>query len=470
MRNFIYTGFSLVLASASAGVKGIAPNIVVFLADDAGMDFGCYGNKGIKTPHVDCLSVHGVRFEQAFLTAPQSSPSRTSMLTGKFAHTIGTEDLFAPLDTSIPMLPEYLRKAGYTTAFALKTHWGVMNDTKFDVAIKGDYHPTEGGLTEDFFNNYASFIEKNRENPFFIWVGFIDPHRPYEKSNTPQVNRPQDVTVPPFLNDDPETRDDLADYYNEITRMDSDIGRMVETLEQKGLMDNTIIIFLSDNGMPFPRAKGTLYDAGIQTPLVVYWKNIAPEGAVHNNGLVSSIDLAPTILEMAGIDKPADMYGTSLVPLIKDPTLRGSDYIFSERNWHDCDDYIRCIRSERYKVIYNAYYEIPHCTPYDIIMSPSWYSLKRSQREGTLQPQQTQLFISPRAMIEVYDLKKDPDELDNVGATPQYRVEAEKLTRLLVEWQQKTGDHPYWKRRRPDKIDRITGINYRQSYPEFMDD
>ncbi len=447
-----------------------APNIIVFLADDAGMDFGCYGNKGIKTPHIDRLATLGVRFEHAFLTSPQSSPSRTSMLTGKFAHTIGTEDLHVPLDTSITMLPEYLRKAGYTTAYALKTHWGDQNNRKFNTSIKGSYKPNQGGLTDVFFNNYTSFIEKNKTNPFFLWVGFMDPHRPYNKATTPQINRPQDTTVPAYLVDDPETRDDLADYYNEISRMDSDIGRMIEVLERKGLMDNTVIIFLSDNGMPFPRAKGTLYDSGIQTPLVVYWKNNTPKGTVHSNGLISTIDLAPTILDMAGISTPADMYGASTLPLIKHPTERGRDYIFSERNWHNCDEYIRCIRSERYKVIYNAYYELPHGTAYDLSTSPSWYSLKRMQRKGLLEPQQQQVFTSPRAMIEVYDLENDPDELDNVGDLPQHRTEAEKLTRLLVDWQEKTGDHPYWKRRRPDQTDRITGLKYLPGQPEMIDD
>ena len=454
----------------AAGAKDTKPNIVVFLADDAGMDFGCYNNKGIKTPNVDRLASLGVRFKHAFLTSPQSSPSRTSMLTGKFAHTIGTEDLHVPLDTSIRMLPEYLRKTGYTTAFALKTHWGAQNDQKFDTAIKGGYLPNKGGLTEDFFNNYTSFIESNKAKPFFIWIGFTDPHRPYIKANIPQVNRPQNTTVPPFLVDDPETCDDLADYYNGISRLDSDIGRMTEVLERNGLMENTVIIFLSDNGMPFPRAKGTLYDSGIQTPLVIYWKNKAQGGSVHSNGLVSSIDLAPTILDIAGIDKPADMFGTSLVPLIKDPAKRGSDFIFAERNWHDCEEYIRCIRTERYKVIYNAYYELPHGTAHDLSTSPSWYSLRRNLREGLLKPQQMQIFTAPRAMIEVYDLQNDPGELVNVGDMPQYRADAEKLTRQLVNWQKETGDHPYWKRRRPDQSDRITGLNYYPNQPEMIDD
>ena len=459
----------LVCLCQVTGAKDTAPNIVVFIADDAGMDFGCYGNKGIKTPHIDRLASLGVRFEKAFLTSPQSSPSRTSMLTGKFAHTIGTEDLHVPLDTSITMLPEYLRKAGYTTAFALKSHWGSQNDKKFNTAIKGGYLPNQGGLTDEFFDNYTSFIEENKANPFFIWIGFIDPHRPYNKANTPQVNRPQDATVPPYLVDDRETRGDLADYYNEISRMDSDIGRMVEVLQRNGLMENTVVIFMSDNGMPFPRAKGTLYDSGIQTPFVVYWKNHAQEGAVHSNGLISTVDLAPTILDMAGIDTPADMFGRSFLPLIKDPARRGSDYIYAERNWHDCEEYIRCIRTERYKVIYNAYYELPHGTAHDLSTSPSWYSLKNNLHEGLLKPQQMQIFTAPRAMVEVYDLENDPDELVNVGDRPQYRMEAEKLTRMLVDWQQKTDDHPYWKRRRPDQTDRITGLNYYPRQPEMMD-
>ena len=453
---------SLCLLGAGCFVGAVSsqdkPNIVVFIADDAGMDFGCYGNKGIKTPNIDKIAQQGVLFRKAFLTSPQSSPSRTSMMTGMFAHTIGTEDLHSPLDDSTRMMPSYFRQAGYFTGSMLKTHFGENGDKQFDRMIKGGHLPGGGDLSEEAFRNYEQFINDSGSKPFFLWVGFTDPHRPYFRDVCPQVNDPKGVVVPPYLIDGADTRRDLADYYDEITRMDGHIGRMMAFLEKKGLIDNTIIVFLSDNGKPFPRAKGSLYDSGIQTPLLFMWKGKFPEGKAHQNGLVSTIDLAPTLLHFADTKMDDRVYGKSFHHLLLDPSARGREFVFSERNWHDTDEYIRCVRTEDMKLIYNAYYELPHGTAMDLSSSLSWYELKREQREGRLQQQQMQIFTAPRAMVEIYDLEKDPDELDNVADIQSYVEKGKKLAQMLTEWQKETKDHPWWKRRRPDQSDRVTGF------------
>lgn len=449
------------LAAAAQPTKADAsdrPNIIVFIADDAGMDFGCYGNKGIKTPNIDKIAAQGLCFEKAFLTSPQSSPSRTSMMTGKFAHTIGTEDLHSPIDDKTMMIPHYLRQAGYFTGSMLKTHWGENGNKQFDQMIKAGYYPNQGDLTEESYRNYEQFIKDSRDKPFFLWIGFVDPHRPYNREVCPQVNKPEATTVPPFLVDGPDTRRDLADYYDEISRMDSNIGKMLQILEKAGKADNTIIVFLSDNGMPFPRSKGTLYDSGIQTPLVFMWKGKIKPGQRHGNGLISTVDLAPTLLDLAGAPVADDMYGTGFKNILFDPSARGREYVFAERNWHDTDEYIRCIRTEKYKLIYNAYYELPHGTPIDLSTSLSWYELKTRQREGLLTSAQTQIFVAPRAMVEIYDLANDPAELTNVADRQVYFRDGKNLANLLVKWQSETGDHPWWKKRRPDQNDRITGF------------
>lgn len=153
-----------------------------------------------------------------------------------------------------------------------------------------------------------------------------------------------------------------------------------------------------------------------------------------------------------------------------DPSSRGREYIFSERNWHDTDEYIRCIRTENHKLIYNAYYDIPHGTAMDLSSSLSWYELKKAQRNGSLKPDQSQIFIAPRPMVEIYDLKKDPDELDNVADIQSYVPEGKKLAKLLIDWQKNTKDHPWWKRRRPDQNDRITGFPMFPKRGEFWVD
>lgn len=279
-------------------------------------------------------------------------------------------------------MPAYFKEGGYHTGTMLKKHWGENGDKQFDSVITDLSSPYELDLTEEKYNEYTKFLDQATGHPFFLWVGFNDPHRPYDWEVCPQENDPSLILVPPYLVDGPDTRRDLADYYDEITRMDKNIGRMVGELEKRGLMENTIIVFLSDNGMPFPRCKGSLYDSGIQTPLIFVWKDKIEVECVHPNGLISSVDLAATLLDCAGVSKLENMYGESFKEILLDPSLRGREYIFAERNWHDTDEYIRCIRTERYKLIYNAYYELPHGTATDLSTSPSWYELKKSNGLG----------------------------------------------------------------------------------------
>lgn len=446
------------------------PNIIVFIADDAGMDFGCYGNPNITTPNIDMLAKNGIRFQHAFLTAPQSSPSRTSMLSGKFAHTIGTEDLHTGIDNKTNFVSMYLKQAGYRTAHMLKTHWGVNGDKQFDEEIKGSYLPDQGPLQEELFRNYRRFLDENKNNPFFIWVGFIDPHRPYNRNKCVQVNNPDNIQVPPYLVNSPKTKRDLADYYDEISRMDSNVGTMINELERRGILDNTIVVFLSDNGMPFPRAKGTLYDSGIQTPLIFMWRNKIKPDVVHTNGIVSTIDLAPTLLRLVGLPVPNDMYGKGFQEILFNPEKQGSEFIYAERNWHDTDEYIRCVRTEKFKLIFNAYYNLPHGTPIDISTSDSWFELKRLQRNNELSDSMKQIFRSPRSMVEIYDLEKDPFELNNVADLPEYLSIGKNLALKFEKWQKETKDHPWWKRRRGDQNDRITGFPLFTSRSEMWDD
>lgn len=465
-----FTGTGLTPVKAATGAElqpeeTQRPNIVVFMADDAGMDFGCYGNATIRTPHIDRLAREGIRFEKAFVTSPQSSPSRTSLMTGQFAHTLGTEDLHTPLDDSTRMMPAYLNQAGYRTGSLLKTHWGPNGDKQFSHRITSGYAPGGGDLTEAFFADYRQFLDESAQTPFFLWVGFMDPHRPYFNTVCPKVNPPETVHVPPYLADQPDTRRDIADYEDEISRMDRNIGRMVDELEKRGLLHNTILVFLSDNGSPFPRSKGSLYDAGIQTPLIFCWKDHIPPQSVHSNGLISTIDLAPTLLDLAGIPMSDEVYGKSFKSLLFNPAERGREYIYAERNWHDTDEYMRCVRTEKYKLIYNAYYERPHGIAMDLSTSDSWYDLKRLQRSGKLTPAQSLVFQSPRPMIEIYDLENDPEELDNIADLKSSLEAGRTLARQLVRWQKETKDHAWWQRRRDDQNDRITGFPFYESRP-----
>lgn len=448
------------LAITSLEAQETKPNIIVFIADDSGKDYDCYGNKYVKTPNIDKLASQGVRFEKAFVSCPQCSPSRISMMTGMFAHTLGVEDLHDPIDQNTKMIPSYLKPIGYYTGCMLKTHWGDYGTKQFDFSYAGNEIYSEQFMTvqNPFFKKYQDFLNTSANNPFFLWVGFIDPHRPYKEASTKKVHSLDSVRIYPSWVDAPETRQDVADYYDEIHRMDQHIGFMLQELEKRGKLDNTVIIFLSDNGLPFVKGKAFLYDTGIESPFIVSWRGMAKQGGIHSNGMVSFIDIAPTILDIAGVSKPNEMFGESLKPLILDPAKKGREVIYAERNWHDTEEYARCIRTLKHKLIYNAYpYKLAAITG-DMQKSSTWWDLMTAKREGKLNKEQQFMFMFPRPAIELYDIEKDPLEFNNIADRGENVELVKELLRKLKKWQKDTKDTAWSKREREDMIDRVTGM------------
>lgn len=432
------------------------PNILVLVADDLGWrDTGVYGNRGIRTPNIDRLARSGLTVRLAFGTSPQCSPSRISMLSGKYSHATRTEDLHTPLPDGERLLPSYLQDAGYFTGMMAKKHLGPKGDRQFQW-----YSP-------ELAEALPRFLDSAGTRPFFLWVGFHDPHRPYEPGAIAQPHSPARTTVPPYLADTPETRADLARYYDEIARMDGQIGRMMAELDRRAIRKTTLVVFLSDNGAPFPREKGTLYDAGTRTPLVFSWPDVISAGSEYDRGLLTTVDLAPTLLELAGARGGETMQGRSFRALLTRPdSFAGRSQVFSERNWHDCDEHQRAVRTLRFKLIRtDAYTELPLCITADIGSSPSFHSLRTRAAAGRLTPAQQRLFESPRARLELYDLDRDPWELRNVAGDPRYAKELEELSSALEQWMESSDDFPAAFRIRDDNTDRITGMPFSTRIP-----
>jgi arylsulfatase A-like enzyme len=434
------------MPQGSQATEPARPSILVFVADDVGwQDFGCYGNRAIRTPSIDALARDGVLFENAFLTSSQCSPTRISVLTGRYPHATGAEDLHMPLPEGGRLVPSYLGPAGYFTGHMQKTHYGPRGVAQFDWYSKK-------------LDDFPKFLDEADEQPFFMWVGFHDAHRPYAPGAVDPPHDPQQVIVPPYLADTPETRADLALYYDEVSRMDEAIGRFVAELKRRDRLDDTMIVFFSDNGAPFPRAKGSLYDVGVGTPLIFRWPARAPRGK-RSAGLASVIDLAPTWLAAAGVTIPSEMQGHGMLDRVEDPSLSGREFVFSERNWHNCDEHMRSLRSDRYKLIHNAAYtELPFGSPADVSRSPSWTSLRRLESEGRLTPAQAWLFQKPRPEWELYDVSKDPGEFENLAARSEMAQQLERLQTRLTDWSQDTGDFSPESRRRDDNTNRETGV------------
>ncbi len=422
------------------------PNFIVFVADDAAWnDIGCYGNLAVRTPNLDRLARQGMRFTQAMLTTSSCSPSRCSILTGRYPHATGAEQLHWPLPAGQVTFVELLRRHGYWTCSAGKWHLGPAAVKKFDRVIRG------------VKNNpwLRALRQRPRGKPFFLWAAFVDPHRPYQPGAVDPPHKPEEVVVPPFLPDVPEVRRDLALYYDEISRMDQHIGQVLEELQRQGVAEETFVLFISDNGRPFPRCKTTLYHSGIKTPWIVRYPKLVRPGSVTGS-LVSAVDIAPTILELAGVPVPETVQGRSFVPVLKDPGATIRRCAFAEQNWHDFTAHRRAVYDGRYKYIWNAYPELPMTPPADAVASPTYQAMLRLHARGKLRPEQATCFRKPSPREELYDTQADPYEMHNLAGDPRYRQVLKRLRRELQNWKQATGDRVP-RVRTPDEFDRTTG-------------
>jgi len=316
---------------------------------------------------------------------------------------------------------------GYATGVCRKLHLGE------EVERRLDYY---GGPREPF----AAFFDRlPRGKPFFLQIGFTDPHRPYQKGAVTPPHDPARVRVPAFLPDSAEVREDLALYYDEIARMDGEAGQVLDLLEKRGLTGNTMVVFTADNGMPFPRAKCSLYDPGIGVPLIVRWPGRVKPGTISEE-LVSLIDLPETFLDAAGAAIPPAMRGRSLLSLLVGRGGAPREAIFAERNWHDNLDLIRGVRTPHYKLIQNYRPELPYRPSLDLERSPSWKSYLELSRGGKLSPAHRQLLEPRRPEVELYDLDKDPDEFRNLAGDAAHAGTVKKLQGTLSQWMHETND------------------------------
>jgi arylsulfatase A-like enzyme len=426
------------------------PNFILLIADDVGWDdIGAYGHPTIRTPNIDRLAREGVRFDRAFLTCSTCSPSRCSILTGRYPHATGAAEAHDPLPRLQVTFLERLRRAGYYTASSGKWHLGDDAVRRFDRVKRAI-----GGLS-GCENWVETLRERPKDRPFFLWLAANDAHRPYERLKNYPPYALADVVVPPFLPDLPEVRKDLALYYGEITRLDDYAGRVLAELEKQGASGNTFVLFLSDNGRPFPRCKVTVYDSGIKTAWIVRFPGRARAGA-SCAGLVSAVDLAPTILHLAGLKPPATMQGRSFAALLADPAANIRDEVYAEQNWHDFAARKRAVRTTRYKYIRNFYPDLPNTPPADTVRTLTFQAMRRLRDGGSLRPEQKDCFLRPRPAEELYDIEADPHELNNLAGDPSHAGTLEALRATLARWQRETGDREP-AARRPDEYHRETG-------------
>jgi N-sulfoglucosamine sulfohydrolase len=448
VRNSGWLLSAVVLFAPSARAEDIKPqhNVLLLIADDMGLTLGCYGDTVAKTPHLDALARRGVRFSHAFATVSSCSPSRSSIYTGLYTHTSGQIGLAHAEHNfhtrpGVKSLPSLLRPAGYRTGIIGKVH--VLPRSVYDFDVQVDrINPRNGVMMA---KAARKFIDETRR-PFCLVMGYTDPHRAargfandVKYPGIPATKYdPKTVPQPYFLPDAVDARADLADYYESASRLDQNVGLVLEELKSSGRGSDTFVIFLSDNGIPFPGAKTTLYDAGVHLPLIVHRPGQKKTGIV-NRAMVSWVDILPTILEWASV-KPQKLPGRSFLGIFEDESPKGWDTVFGSHTFHEVTMYypMRTVRTRTHKYIRNLAHRLDFPFAADLYNSPTWQAvLRRGDRH--LGKRTIEQYVH-RSAEELYDLESDPNELKNVAGDPAHAKTLAELRKTLRDWQEQTKD------------------------------
>ena len=412
------------------------PNIIVFIADDVSWDdIGVYGNDQVVTPNIDNLAENGLIFNNAYLTTSSCSPSRNSILTGRYPHNTGAAELHTEPPLDMTSFPEILKDKGYYTLQAGKFHMGEYAKRGFHEVHDNKQINGLGG--EDYW--VEGLKKRPKSKPFFMWYASYDAHRTWGENEFSGTHNPDKIVVPDYLVNGSLTRLDLANYYDEITRFDHYIGEVVNELKAQGEYENTYIIVMADNGRPFPHSKTRLNDQGVKTPFIVHH----PRSIMSNkksNSLISAVDIASTILDIAGITPSESFQGNSFLNIINNPELKFRNYVFAEHNWHDYESYQRMVRNEKYLYIKNSRPQFPQEGPLDAINSPTYIDLKDAEKNKTISKVQAEIFIKPRPSEELYDLSNDPFQYKNLLEEGDIPQDYELLKKILNQWINDTGD------------------------------
>lgn len=465
---------ALLVLPAGFAAPVARPNILLIVADDHGTDaLGCYGNTVIRTPHLDALAADGTRFTHAFCTTASCSPSRSVLLTGQHGHRNGMYGLQHDMHhfqsfAGVRSLPARLAAAGYRTGRIGKFHVAPESVYAFQTVLSGGAANDPASLGRspvEMADQSRAFIGESDPRPFFLLFAADDPHRgnivlpdgrpsfdsfpapnPFGNRSagypgiTPVRYRPADVVVPPFLPDTPECRAELAEYYQAVSRLDEGVGRLMRILRETGRLENTLIVYLSDNGIAFPGAKTTLYEPGIRLPLIVRAPGRTRPGAVQP-AMVTWADITPTLLDAAGAPVAAgECDGRSFRAGLDGAPLTGWDEVYASHTLHEITMYypMRAVRTRRHKLIWNIAHGLAFPFALDLAQSPTWVGHRRAG--GAIFGRRSVEAFLRRPALELYDLERDPHETVNLADDPAHAELRKELVGRLQAFQAATRD------------------------------
>ena len=406
-------------------------NLVVIDCHDLGRHLGCYGHASVPSPHLDALASRGVRFAQSFCTAPQCSPSRATLYTGRYSHTNGMLGLAHDpfnwrLHADEVHLAAYLRDAGYETA-----HVGIQHVTAWDadaVRALGFEHAWQGhDDTAQVVADAVGFLSRDHPRPFFLNIGFFDPHRDHTGGFT--LSPPDDslgVDIPSYLPATPEARRECAALQGAIRTLDNAVGAIWRALEANRLVDDTWFVFTTDHGLAMPRAKCTMYDPGLEAALLMIAPALGLQGGRVINEMISHVDFVPTVLDGLGLPLPKRLHGWSYWPLLQGREYQPRKHIFASKTYHTAYEPQRAIRSARHKLILNLEVDIIN-VPADIQHSPIYL-------------QMIDTLARERPQVELYDLRDDPGETQNLAGLAAAEAIERDLLDSLLDWMRVTDD------------------------------
>ena len=435
------------------------PNLLIITVDDMSADsIGAFGCKLAGTsPNVDRLAKEGLRFRHAHVQVGNCMPSRNVMWSGRYPHNNRVEGFYQVKDPGYQVLADLMKSAGYFTAIRGKVShstpyspyaWDLVLDRLPAGAAAQPKDPASYGVSTEQCIRSA----KAGGKPFCLVINVADPHKPFyaegrngetiaDPHEPSRVFTPEEVPIPGFLFDDPVVRKELAHYYSSVRRADDGVGQILAALEASGQTDQTVVMFLSDHGMPLPFAKTQLYHHSTHTPLIIRWPGVTRGGAIDEQHMVSAVDFLPTLLDITGVSHPPDLDGRSFAPLLKGETQSGRELVVKEYNENagGSRDPMRAIQTRRFLYLFNPWSDGKRIMQTATSGTPTY---RRFRELAATDPalQARHKLYQFRVVEELYDVARDPDCLKNLIDDPAYADQRDQLRRSLEDWMVKTSD------------------------------
>jgi len=438
--------FFVALWMFAALVHAAPLNILFIVSEDNGPEMGCYGTP-IATPHLDGLAKQGTLFRNAYVPQAGCSQSRAAFLTGLYPHQNGQIGLatwkYAMYSKTTPNVVTTLRQAGYRTGIIGKLHVNPKEAFPFDFKAIGTSNFSRKGMA-NYFEQARRFMNGSKR-PFYLQVNFPDAHRPFLKQIDGLPSKPltgDDVEALPFMGiNHPELRQQTADYYNCMMRLDTYIGRLMKVLKSTGKAQDTVVVYIGDHGADVMRGKRTSYEGGVRIPMVIRWPGA--QAGQRRAELVNTLDLFPTFCEIAGARIPNTLEGRSLKPLVHGQTPKWRRYLFTEYHLHSNHNPWpqRTVRDERYKLIHNPVAGVVN-PGYDFTMGKKFFAAPEAElmAKATVAVRAAYALMKKPPAFELYDLQADPHEFNNLAADPTHAPMRERLIAELRRWQKETND------------------------------